>query len=140
MPQTFTDNTGRKWTLELTLGRAREIRGKLNLDVFNESDWQILMSSILDRLTYAFYVVKDQALELGVTIDDFEAAVMGDGVSDQVSDALVRELVFFYSALGQVKLSKLTKAFLAGTEKEREKFATIDFDKMLEVTMSTTPG
>lgn len=140
MPQTFTDNTGRKWTLELTLGRAREIRGKLNLDVFNESDWQVLMSSILDRLTYAFYVVKDQALELGVTIDDFEAAVMGDGVSDQVSDALVRELVFFYSELGQVKLSKLTKAFLAGTEKEREKFATINFDKMLEVTMSTTPG
>jgi len=140
MPQTFTDNTGRKWTLELTLGRAREIRGKLNLDVFNESDWQILMSSILDRLTYSFYVVKDQALELGVTIDDFEAAVMGDGISDQVSDALVRELVFFYSALGQVKLSKLTKAFLTGTEKEREKFATIDFDKMLEVTMSTTPG
>jgi len=136
MPQTFTDNQGNEWTLELTLGRARAIRGKLNLDLFNESDWQTLMSSLLDRLTYVFYLVSDQASERGVSIDDFDRALIGPGIPDQASDAFLDELVFFYQGLGQTKLGKLTKAFRDGTMKERQKFEEIDFDKMLAQTLN----
>jgi len=131
MPQTFTDNQGNEWTLELTLGRARAIRGKLNLDLFNETDWQTLMSSLLDRLTYVFYMVADQASERGVSIDDFDRALIGSGIPDNASDAFLDELIFFYKELGQTKLAKVSKAFRDGTAQERTKFEEVDFDKLL---------
>ena len=136
MPQTFTDNQGNEWTLELTLGRARAIRGKLNLDLFNETDWQTLMSSLLDRLTYVFYMVADQASERGVSIDAFDRLLTGPGIADKASDAFLDELVFFYAELGQTKLGKLSKAFRDGTQNERQKFEEIDFDKMLAQTLN----
>ena len=136
MPKTFTDNQGNDWTLELTLGKAREVRGKLNIDLFNEADWQTLMSSLLDRLTFVFYLVAEQARERNVSIDDFDRALIGPGIPDRASDAFLDELVFFYQELGQTKLAKLSKAFRDGTTKERQKFEELDFDKMLAQTLN----
>ena len=119
MPQTFTDNQGNEWTLELTLGRARAIRGKLNLDLFNESDWQTLMSSLLDRLTYVFYLVSDQASERGVSIDDFDRALVGPGIPDQASDAFLDELVFFLSGARTDETRKANES-ISRRDNERE--------------------
>lgn len=136
MPHKFTDANGREYTVSLTLGSAREVRSKFAIDVFNENDWTKLMSSLLDRLTYVWWLVKDQADAFGVGIDDFDRALCGGDHADQASDAFLDELIFFYVDLGQTKLHKLTKAYRNGTKLEREKFATQQFEDLLNQTIS----
>lgn len=136
MPHKFTDANGREYTVSLTLGSAREVRSKFAIDVFNENDWTKLMASLLDRLTYVWWLVKDQADAFGVSIDDFDRSLCGGDHADKASDAFLDELIFFYADLGQTKLHKLTKAYRTGTKLEREKFATQQFEDLLNRTIS----
>lgn len=136
MPHKFTDANGREYTVSLTLGSVREVRNKFAIDVFNDNDWTKLMSSLLDRLTYVWWLVKDQADAFGVGIEDFDRALCGGDHADQASDAFLDELIFFYADLQQAKLNKLTKAYRNGTKLEREKFATQQFEDLLNQTIS----
>ena len=136
MPHKFTDSNGKEYTVELTLGKTREVRGKFAIDLFNENDWTKLMASLLDRLTYVWWLIKPQADAFGVSIDDFDHALCGGEYADQASDAFLDELVFFYADLGQTKLHKLTKAYREGTKNEREKFKTQEFEDLLNQTIN----
>ena len=136
MPHTFNDRNGNLWTVALTLGRVREVRSKFALDVFNENDWTRLMSSLLDRLTYVWWLCKEQADARNLSIDDFDLLLCSEDYAEKASDALLDELIFFYADLGQTKLEKLTKAYRTGTEKEREKFRSDEFEQLLTRTIN----
>lgn len=136
MPQTFNDRNGNVWTVALTLGRVREVRSKFALDVLNENDWTRLMSSLLDRLTYVWWLVKEQADARNISIDAFDQSLCSGDYAEKASDAFLDELIFFYEELNQTKLQKLTEAFRTGTEKEREKFRTDEFEQLLMRTIN----
>lgn len=136
MPHTFKDGNGKQFSIELTLGSVRMVRGKLALDLFNENDWTQLMSSLLDRLTYVWWLCKDQAEAYGYDIDAFDRALCSGDAANTASDAFLEELIVFYAGLSQVKLQKLTRAYLTGTQAERQKFATKEFEQVLKQTLS----
>lgn len=136
MPHKFADKHGNEYTIEMTLGSTRFVRSKFNIDLLNEEDWTRLLGSLLDRVTYVWWLVKDQATEYGLDIDKFDASLMGEGLADSVSDAFCEELSVFYADLSQIKLQKLTQAFLSGTRVERQKFATPEFEQLLQRTLS----
>lgn len=136
MPHTFKDGNGKQFTIELTLGSVRMVRGKFALDLFNESDWTQLMSSLLDRLTYVWWLCKEQAEAYGYDIVAFDQALCSGNAANLASDAWLEELIVFYEGLSQVKLQKLTKAYLTGTQAERIKFGTSEFEDLLKQTLS----
>jgi len=113
MPRQFTDNTGQKWTISITLKKARFVRERLDCDLFNPEDWQELLQSLGTRLAFVWYLVADQAKELELTDEQFEARLYGEGVADNCSNEFLAELADFFRRLGQ-------PGMVTGTDVARE--------------------
>jgi hypothetical protein len=123
MPTTFEDKKGNKYTLTLTLSSVRDIQTRLPIDILNDQDWRVLMGSLVQRLAYVWWHVKDQAEGYGLDLDAWEMNITAPGVADEVGDALLTEMVSFYRSLGQKKLDGLTDRIVTGLKIEREKFS-----------------
>ena len=107
--QSFKDNEGHSWNIALTLGKVRQLREKLGLELLNkEHHWQV-MNSETDRLAFVFLLVEDQAKEIGLDADTFEERLYGDGIADGASIAFLRELQSFFQRLGKRLEAGLTE-------------------------------
>jgi hypothetical protein len=107
--QSFKDNEGHAWHLALTIGKVRQLREKLGLELLNkEHHWQV-MNSETDRLAFVFLLVEDQAKELGLDADAFEERLYGDGIADAASIAFLQELQSFFQRLGKRLEAGLTE-------------------------------
>ena len=85
----FKDRKGRTYTLTLNLRKVRELQTKTPIDITSEADWQRLMSSRLDQLTYIWFLVDDQADAYGLDVDKWELAMYGEGIASGAVNAPV---------------------------------------------------
>lgn len=114
--KSFKDNQEQKWTLQLTLGKVRKYREKLGIDLLNPQHYMQVLQSLTERLTFCFFLCEEQAKELGVSVDDFEERLYGEGVAAEASTAFLTEAEFFFRKLDQKALAELSKK---GAELER---------------------
>lgn len=99
------------WTLSLNLSKVRKLRDKLGLEIFNPAHYHQILESLVDRLAFVALLCEDQAKEIGVSGDEFEERLHGDGFVTRASLAFLRETADFFHSLGLEAMHSLaTKA------------------------------
>ena len=125
-----------QWNLSLTLGKVRNLRDKLGLDLLNPQHHLQVLNSLTDRMAFVFLLCESQAKEYEIDVDEFEERLMGDGFADDASVAFLEELSDFFQRLGQVGLAKITqrsiKTMKAGKERMTQMIANGHFDSLLD--------
>lgn len=132
----FKDNMGQQWSLSLTIGKVRQLRDSLGFDLLNPNDHMQVISSLTERITFAFLLCEEQAKKLEVDADAFEVRLHGDGFMEAASDAFLEELDAFCQRVGQTALAKLTRNTLeqqkAGRVRLQEMLNSGQIDSLLE--------
>jgi hypothetical protein len=130
--KTFTDRTGRTWTIEITVSALKRVRdlAKVDLCQIGEAEaGQKPVESRLDDLAFLgevlFAVVKPQADAQQVTLDAFLCALDGDAMG-VAAEAFWSELAcFFRPCLPMAgKLIALGAEIARQAREEREKIAS----------------
>ena len=100
--QTFSDNAGRTWTLSLTYGSAKRVKGLLGDDVdllaIEQGKPPLLTRLATDVMLLCdviFALLKPQAEEQGV-LDEQWAEAMGGEAIMAAQDALYKEIISFF--------------------------------------------
>ena len=98
--KTFTDNTGRTWTVQVNVTAIRRVRGLVGIDLYQVVDdgLQALGKLVSDpvRLADVLYcLVKDEADARQVSDEDFGRALAGDAIT-AAAEAFVEELIDFF--------------------------------------------
>lgn len=134
--KSFKDAEGQTWNLSLTLGKVRQLREKLGLDLLNPSHYLQILNSLTDRLAFCFLLVEDQAKAIGVDADAFEERLYGPGVSTSASHAFLEETQNFFQKLGQTSMEALARKSIesmkAGQARIDEMITTGQFDSLLD--------
>lgn len=127
--KTFTDTTGRTWTVAINVDAIRRVRALLEINLLDAVDGRLLERLVTDPILLCdilFALVKPEAEAQNVSDEDFGRALGGD-VLDQATTALLEELVdFFPSGRRMVlrkaleKLKKLETLALEATTKRLE--------------------
>jgi hypothetical protein len=134
--KSFKDAEGQTWNLSLTLGKVRQLREKLGLDLLNPSHYLQILNSLTDRLAFCFLLVEDQAKVIGVDADSFEERLYGPGVSIAASHAFLEETQNFFQKLGQTSMEALARKSIesmkSGQARIDEMISTGQFDSMLD--------
>jgi hypothetical protein len=124
--KSFKDNQGQLWHLNLSLGKTRQLRDKLGLDLLNPEHYGRLVGSLTEQMAFCFLLVEPQAQELGIDVDAFEERLYGDGIANSAGIALLEECEVFFQKLGQK-----TQAALAKKSTELVKASIANMDQML---------
>ena len=95
----FKDRTGRDWTLDMTCGRAAQIRAVTGVDVTNvtQPEPRCLMQMTEDpylAMDVIWVLVEPQAQARGVSKAEWLDALTGNEMSE-ASEALQDEIIFF---------------------------------------------
>jgi len=145
---TFTDNAGREWRLEITIGTVRRVRDLLEVDLLalDQGDPPLLTRLELDLMLLVdviYACLKPQADEADVTDEQFGEALGGDGVSAAHS-AFWAALADFTQSAGQTHMAaairKLQALVTRATEEAVRRIDAKDVDQIVQEAMAGTPG
>ena len=93
----YIDDTGYKWRVEINIQAVKEVRGALNIDMFDPGG-DVLAKLFDDPLTLCdilYVLCKAQAEKAGITDEDFGRRLRGDAI-DAASTAFIEELADFF--------------------------------------------
>lgn len=131
----FSDNSGNKWTLRLTVYEAKLLRETLGVDVFNVED---LLNKIYEPVTLVdclYLICKKQADERSVTDEEFGTLFNGDTI-EQATKCFLDVLVNFTPASKRetltLALNKVEKVISLTQETAVKAVAAVDTDKIAE--------
>lgn len=96
----FKDNAGRTWTLVIHVAAVKRVRALLGLDLYSLVDdrFQGLAKLLADPVSLVdvlYVLARDEAEKLGISDEDFGAALAGDAI-EAASTAFLEELVDFF--------------------------------------------
>lgn len=111
--KTFKDNQGQTWTINLTIPKTMACINAIGLDLLNPQHYLQILSSLTDRMTFVFLLCEQEAKSLGVSVDDFEQRLHGDGITAEASRAFLEECEPFFRKFGQTQKAETTKTILA---------------------------
>jgi hypothetical protein len=99
-PRVFTDYDGRPWAIEITLPEVRRIKQALEANLLELVDVQgdlfkRATTDVMFLVDLLFVVCQPQAVALGVTDEQFGAAMRGDAI-EQAFDALFLAVADFF--------------------------------------------
>jgi len=133
----FTDNTGRKWLVEINISAVKNVRGLLNLDLLDLGH-ETLATMVDDpvALCDVLYVLcREQARAAGVSDEDFGRGMRGDAIDGAVS-AFISELTDFTPSrrrrLLQAAMEKMKILEDRATEKTMMMLTGDRLDRLLE--------
>jgi len=115
--QSFKDAEGRSWNIALTIGKVRQLREKLGLDLLDTQHHLQVINSLTDRLAFVFLLVEDQAKDDGLSAEELEIRFYGEGIASAASIAFLKELENFFQRLGQTVLARLTASSIEAMNK-----------------------
>jgi len=95
---TFTDNSGRTWTVQVNVETIRRVRAMVAVDLLDTAGGEVLEKLITDPVLLCdvlYALCKEQADGQAVTDEQFGRAMAGD-VIDQATEALLEELSGFF--------------------------------------------
>lgn len=115
--ESFKDAEGQTWNIALTIGKVRQLREKLGLDLLDTQHHLQVMNSLTDRLAFVFLLVEEQAKSLDIDAEALELRFYGDGVASDASMAFLKELESFFQRLGQTVQARLTASSIEAMNK-----------------------
>jgi hypothetical protein len=98
MPQTFTDNTGRAWTVPFNVNVKRRVQQLTGVDLLEVIEGKLieeLMSDPEKLVNVIHAVCEPEAKAAGVTDEQFGERLTGDAI-DGATAALMEALVDFF--------------------------------------------
>ena len=112
--RSFTDNAGRTWTIALSIGAVKRLKGLLGVDLLAlaEGDPPLLTrlgTDVILLCDIIFALVKPQADQACVTDEQFGAALGGDAILS-AQKAFYEELADFFLKLGRGDLARALSA------------------------------
>lgn len=140
--QTFTDNTGRTWSLTINVDAIKRVRGLLDVDLMQAIDGKLLERLVTDPVLLCdvvYALCKPEADAKSITDEQFGQSMAGDAI-DAATTALLEELVgFFPQAKRQVLRKALDKLKVLETKVFDAVTARLDsgeIDRMLEAELN----
>ena len=117
--KSFTDSTGRAWTLVVNVATIKRVRALCGVDLNSivEVEDGKPSAKLLERLSsdpvlladVLYAVCKPECDQRGVSDEDFGAAMAGDAV-EQATDALLDEIVDFFPAAKRAAFQRILSA------------------------------
>lgn len=85
----FKDNTGREWIVVINVPQMRKVRAKLDIDLGKLLDNRMvplneIINDPVKLVDVVFVLCSEQAATLGITDEQFGAAMAGDALEDAV--------------------------------------------------------
>ena len=124
--KTFTDTTGRVWTITINVNAIKRVRGLIDVNLLEVIEGTLLEKLIRDPILLCdvvYAVCKPEADALNVTDEQFGQAMAGDAI-DQATKALLEELVGFSpSPQGRANLQRILETTWRMIEKAQEVIA-----------------
>lgn len=148
--KTFKDNTGREWSVPVTVGTVKLVRDKLQLDILDIENGTVFKKLVSDPILLCdviFVLCGEQAKERGVSDEEFGRAMAGDAI-EQATDAFLEALADFFPNPKRQALKK-ANARLRGLETKAVKLAmerldSPELDRLMEQALgewsTTVPG
>ena len=117
--KTFTDNTGRTWTLLVNVATIKRVRalGGVDLNSIIEVEDGKPTTKLLERLStdpvllvdVLYAVCRPECEQKGVSDEDFGAAMAGDAI-EQATSALLDEVIDFFPEAKRLAFRKILSA------------------------------
>ena len=117
--KSFTDNTGRTWTLVVNVATIKRVRALCGVDLNSivEVEDGKPSAKLLERLSgdpvllvdVLYAVCRPECEQKSVSDEDFGAAMAGDAV-EQATDALLDEIVDFFPAAKRKAFQRILSA------------------------------
>jgi len=111
--KTFTDNTGRAWSLAINVDAVKRVKALVNVDLLSAVEGKLIEQLVADPILLCdivFCLCKPQADQLGVSDEDFGRAMAGDAI-EQATSAMLEELVDFFPSRRRALLTKAVGKF-----------------------------
>ena len=110
--KTFTDNTGRTWSIAINVGAVKRVRASLDVNLLDAVEGKLIERLVSDPILLCdviFILCQQEAETRGITDEQFGQAMAGDAI-DAATSALLEELVdFFPTGKRQVLTKALAK-------------------------------
>lgn len=139
--KSFTDNTGRAWTLVVNVATVKRVRALCGVDLNSviEVEDGKPSAKLLERLAsdpvllvdVLYAVCKPECDRLGVSDEDFGSAMAGDSV-DAATQALLDEVIDFFPEAKRRAFRKILSASRRFGEAAKKRLAELLEDKGLE--------
>lgn len=118
--KTFTDNTGRTWTISVTVGTIKRVRALCGIDLANiisieagrTPDVGLLEQLAADPVLLVdvlYAVCKPEADTLNISDEDFGRAMAGDAI-ENATTALLDEVIDFFPEAKRKVFQKILSA------------------------------
>lgn len=96
--KTFTDNTGRTWTLVINVDAVRRVRALANVNLMDAVEGKLIERLVSDPVLLCdiiYAVAKPEADANKISDEEFGRSMAGDAI-DSATTALLEELVDFF--------------------------------------------
>ncbi len=140
--KTFTDTSGREWSLAITIDAVKRIRDLLKVDLLDLFGGEPPLLTRLDTdvvllCDTIFVALKPQADAAEITSEQFGASLGGDAII-AARDAFMEALADFFQSLRRPEvvkaISKQTELVTAAVKLAGERIESLDVPKMLSQT------
>ena len=121
----FKDNEGTTWNIALTIGKVRQLREKLGLDLLDSQHHLQVLNSLTDRLAFVFLLVEEQAKDRKVNAEELEQRLCGKGIATAASVAFCEELESFFHRFDQGVQARLTRTSIETMQKANARLAEL---------------
>ena len=111
--KTFSDNTGRAWSLAINVDAVKRVKALVNVDLLQAVEGKLIEQLVADPILLCdvvFCLCKPQADQLGVSDEDFGRSMAGDAI-EQATGAMLEELVDFFPSRRRALLTKAVGKF-----------------------------
>ena len=139
--KTFTDNTGRTWTLLVNVATIKRVRALCGVDLNSiiEVEDGKPTTKLLERLStdpvllvdVLYAVCRPECEQKGVSDEDFGAAMAGDAI-EQATSALLDEVIDFFPEAKRLAFRKILSASRRFGEMARKRLAAAMADSGFE--------
>jgi hypothetical protein len=136
--KTFTDNTGKSWSITINVAAVKRLKDLLNINLLDAAGGDLLEKLSEDPILLCdclYVLCKAQADVESISDEEFGARLGGDSL-DNATGAFLEELVDFFPKGKRVVLAKiLTKVKIAETlaaELATKKLETPELDGQIE--------
>ena len=140
--KTFTDNTGRVWTLAVNVAAIKRVRALcgvnlssiVELDKDNNPDTKLIEQLSTDPVLLVdvlYAVCKNECDQKGISDEDFGMAMSGDAI-EHATTALLDEIIDFFPEAKRLAFKKILSATRRFEEIARKRLEAIMSDGEFE--------
>lgn len=140
--KTFTDNTGRVWTLAVNVAAIKRVRALcgvnlssiVELDKDNNPDTKLIEQLSTDPVLLVdvlYAVCKNECDQKGISDEEFGMAMSGDAI-EHATTALLDEIIDFFPEAKRLAFKKILSATRRFEEIARKRLETIMSDGEFE--------